>query len=98
MAQAQNQNQVVVKLPFRSTDMGAYTECRVYDNTGTRIEPTDIERSKSGKHGYDIYVLDKSKTYSVKCVDISNSGKKTVRIGEIVNGELKWNYIGPLYG
>ena len=92
------QNQVVVKLPYRNTKAGAYTECRVYEDSGSRVEPTDVERSKSSSHGYDVYLLEKSKSYAVKCIDISNSGKKYVKIGEIVNGELKWNYVGPLYG
>ena len=91
--------QVIIKLPYRSTGMGALTLCRVYDSaTGSRVEPVDVERSRTGSHGYDIYILDRTKTYSVKCIEISNSGKKTVRIGEIIDGKLMWNYVGPLYG
>ena len=94
MAQEANTQTVRVQKPFRDTEYGGYTKAWVISVTGAFIRPTRSERSKSGTHGWDIWLLGNGR-YAVISASRPNvrNGPKPYAISlkcvEVNNGEVK---------
>ena len=55
---------VPVWFPYRSTLMGGFDYVYVFSSDGTLIKPTRKERSRTGRHGDDIYELSNGVYYA----------------------------------
>jgi len=82
----------ILRRPYRSTDMGGVSITYILAN-GMFIRPTRSERSRSGNHGTDTWVLEPGR-YTI--VDIQRPNLKngpkpfhvTVQCTEVSNGSL----------
>ncbi len=65
---------------YRSTEMGALTLSIVF-NPATKevVRPHRVELSRTGNHGYHIYCLQDWGEVWVIRLEVSNSGKRSVR-------------------
>jgi len=85
---------VKVQKPFRDTEYGGYTKTWVISAGGQIVKPTRSERSKSGKHGWDIWQLGNGQ-YAIITANRPNirNGPKpfevSIRCIEVTNGEVK---------
>jgi hypothetical protein len=85
---------VKVQKPFRDTGYGGYTKTWIISAGGQIVKPTRSERSKSGRHGWDIWQLGNGQ-YAVITANRPNirNGPKPFEVSikciEVTNGELK---------
>ena len=54
-----------VRLPYRATRYGGFDFSYMFDVSGKLIKPTYEERSRSGRHGEDVYELQPGTYYAV---------------------------------
>lgn len=67
---------IKLETEYRSTGMGAFTKTHIWQLPSfTQMSATSSERSKTGNHGVDLFVLPKDREYLVITQDTSNSGK-----------------------
>jgi hypothetical protein len=86
----------IYKFPFRETKMGAITKTIVICPTCRKIlKPTKEYRSRTGRHGEDIYVHE-HQVYAV-FLEQSNSGKRRIDMSNELQNikdflEMAWLY------
>ena len=54
-----------VRLPYRATSYGGFDFSYMFDASGKLIKPAYEERSRSGRHGEDVYELGPGVYYAV---------------------------------
>ena len=76
---------VRVRFPYRNTEMGGLDLVFVFSNDGMLIQPIQKRRSKSGRHGDDVYELSNGVYYVAWFTRPNNPGKPiTVRFIRLV--------------
>jgi len=94
MAQEANTQTIRLRRPYRNTGYGGYDRSFVLTPDGKIIKPTHSERSNSGAHGWDIWLLGNGR-YAVISASRPNvrNGPKPYAISlkcvEVNNGEVK---------
>lgn len=74
---------VLVNLPYRRTGMGARTEYIIFSDAGIPIKHKDLILSRTGNHGEYLFELELNKTYYMVKLNVSNSGKRTLKVSRI---------------
>lgn len=69
--------------PFKRTGMGGYEKTYYITPNGDIVQPERTIRSRTGRHGSDVYKLEPSKTYYRLELYTSNSWKTTVLLKEV---------------
>ena len=79
---------VRVSFPYRSTLNGGFDFVYVFSDDGKLIEPVEKWRTKTGRHGYDVYELSGGWYFVVHFSRPNNPNKPiTVRYIELVVGD-----------
>jgi len=82
-----------IRKPYRNTGMGGFDKTWIISG-GQFIKPTRSERSKSGAHGWDIWLLGNGKyaIISASRPNLRNGPKPytvNIKCVEVTNGEVK---------
>ena len=80
---------IEISFPYRHTKYGAVNETVIYTLDGKLIEPSYCERSRSGRHGTDYYVLQPGK-YVIVIHERTNSGKCFCLLGTLIVEENRY--------
>jgi hypothetical protein len=93
MAQEATQT-IRLRKVFRDTEYGGFDKTWVISAGGQIIKPTRSERSKSGTHGWDIWMLGNGRyaIISASRPNIRNGPKPytvNIKCVEVANGEVK---------
>jgi hypothetical protein len=81
-------------MPYRETEYGGFDRTWIISAGGQFIRPVVSERSKSGRHGWDIWQLPAGKyaIISASRPNMQNGPKPfevSIRCIEVTNGEVK---------
>jgi len=94
MAQEANTQTIRLRRPYRNTGYGGYDRSFVLTPDGKIIKPTHSERSNSGAHGWDIWLLGNGRyaVISAHRANVSHGARPfevTLQCIEITNGESR---------
>jgi hypothetical protein len=94
MAQESGQTQTVIRRPYRFTEAGGFDKTWVFTYNGDVVKPAIKQRSRTGRHGWDVWYLEPGKyvVISVSRPNIHNGAKPysvTMQCIEVSNGGVK---------